>query len=620
MSSRSQSLSLTSSMTVLSCLLVLSACGGGGATDTGSTNLLTIVSAASATNPVPSSAGRAGPARDGTTTVVVATLSAGSTAASATPDTAVTAPVAEPALAQSPYLRTIHVDASNAAAMDLGSGTTALPYRTIGAAMKNLRPGDDVVVAAGTYRESIVVPALSWGTAQTRIRAQTPHTVTIKGSSEVTRWTAMSGGVYWTDWTGEEPEQVFRNGAGLQQIGGTVFGGYPNDPSNSLASAHAGEGGIWLGRINGNASSLSADSFYYDAAAQRLYVKLASALTAGEAIEVSARRHVLQAESVSGLTVQGLDFAHSNTSVVYRWGALKVVGSKNLLNDLVVKDMDGLCVQLVGDDNTLSGSVIERCGQLGLKGEGARVTIADNKITHANTRGFNKWWEAGGMKMVGNGPLQDSVIRNNLVAYNNGDGIWVDWMNSNNLIEGNITAYNEGFGIHYEASRSAVIRANVSYGNAMRGIYLLESSDSTVSGNSVFGNVMEGIVVADGDRSAAYPALKPFNNTVTGNSIAWNDYYRNWVQLVLPGKSFGSVSNRNSLKAEMLLGRMSLGFASGLNPAFVKLAAWTTATSQDADSVEQLLAMPAALKQAIADKRLLQASELPGFLASPGTY
>ena len=475
-------------------------------------------------------------------------------------------------------------------------------------------------MAAGTYRESIVIPTMAWGTAQTRLRAQIPHTVTIKGSSEVTRWAVVSAGAYSTEWTGEEPEQVFRNGIGLQQIGGTVFGGYPIDPGSSLASAHAGEGGIWLGRINGNATSLTPDSFYYDAAARRLYVRLAAALSSGEALEVSSRRHVLQAESVVGLTVQGLDFAHSNTSAVYRWGAIKVVGSKNLLTDLVVRDMDGLCVQLVGDDNTLSNSTIQRCGQLGLKGEGARVTIAGNSITYANTRGFNKWWEAGGMKLVGNGPLQDSVIRNNLVAYNNGDGIWIDWMNKNNLIEGNTTAYNAGFGIQYEASQAAVIRANVSYGNEMRGIYLLESSDSIVSGNSVFGNAMEGIVVTDGDRSGTYPALKPLNNAVTGNSIAWNDQYRNWVQLVLPGKSFGSVSNRNSFKAEVLLGRMSLGFASGLNPAFVRLAIWTTATAQDADSVEQLLAMPPALKQAIAGKRLLQASELPGFLASPGTY
>jgi parallel beta-helix repeat protein len=486
--------------------------------------------------------------------------------------------------------------------------------------MRQLRPGDDVVVAAGTYREAVVVPALQWGGTPTRLRAQEPRTVLIKGSIEVSGWTAAAGGTYWIDWAGEEPQQVYRDGFGLRQIGGTVFGGYPTNSSNSLAQMHASEGGIWPGRVAGGVNELVADSFTYDANKQRLTVKTSTPMSSSTTLEVSAQRHTLQAESASGLTVEGLDFAHSNTTVAYRWGAVKVVGSNNLLNNLVVRDMDGSCVQIAGTDSAITNSTIERCGQIGINGFGVRLTIANNRVTYANTRGFNKWWEAGGMKLIGDGGLHNSVVRGNVVAYNQGDGIWIDWMNSQNLIEGNTTAYNEGFGIQYEASHSGTIRGNFVYGNTMRGIYLLESSACVIEGNSVFGNLMEGIGIVSGSRAVSYPVLVPRDNKVARNSVAWNDFNRNWVQLIIPGLSLGTASDFNSFKAETLLPRMSVGFMGPSNPALIDLQSWQAAAQMDTGSTQQLLPMPAALRSAIDAKLLLTTAQVPTFLSAPGTY
>ena len=614
-------------VTLLICASALTACGGGGdggmdepsGQATANANIATSLGLISAVAPATSSSDSGPPATDaiGATGLAFGDVAIGITDSRAYA-TRLKDPVAVGNASEKTAkvsLRAVFVDPSNPAANDSGSGSAAAPYRTIGAAMAKLRPGDDVVIAPGTYREWVVVPALAWGAARTRIRAQTPRTVLIKGSEVVSGWTSNSGGLYWVHWAGEEPQQVFRNGVSLQQMGGTVFG---IDATSPLATAHASEGGIWPGRINGGLSDLTPDSFTYDPTARRLYIKPAVALTTNQTIEVAKVRHVLQAESANGLTVQGIDFQHSNTTVAYRWGAVKVTGQRNVLTDLVVKDMDGICVQLTGNDNVLSNSTIERCGQTGIGGSGWRMTITNNRVTYNNTRGFNKWWEAGGMKLIGDSGLHDSVIRNNLVAFNHGDGIWVDWLNTGNLIEGNTTAYNEGFGIHYEASQTGTIRGNLSYGNTMRGIYLFESANSVVTGNSAFGNAMEGIGVVNGDRSAGNPQLLPMNNTVTGNTMAWNDFNRNWVQLVLPGLQFNNVSDRNSFSAEVLFGRMSLGFMGVNNPAFALLATWRTATSNDTNSTEQLIPMPVALKQAIGEKRLLSASEIPTFLAVPG--
>ncbi len=519
---------------------------------------------------------------------------------------------------EAPYLRRVTVDPGHANASDTGAGTLAQPYRSIGAALARLLPGDDIVIAAGTYREALVVPTLTGATAPTRLRAATARSVSVKGSIEVSGWTLVSPGVYAVPWTREEPQQVYLAGQALQQIGGTVFGGYPSTPPPELASAHASEGGIWPGRVPGGVAQLVAGSFTHDAAGARLLVRPAQALTAGQVLEVSVQRHVLQAEAAVRLTVAGLDFMHASTSTVYRQGAVKVAGDGNTLRDIAVRDMDAACVQLLGNDNALLDSELLRCGQLGLLGRGLRMTVAGNRISQANTRGFNKWWEAGGMKLVGPGGLHDAVIRQNTVTFNEGDGIWIDWKNSGNLIEANTVAYNSGFGIHYEASRTGTIRGNVVYGNGARGIYLMESSSSTVQGNAVFGNTMEGIAVVDGSRSAADAELSPLNNRVLGNAMAWNDDQRNWVQLVLPGPRYGSVSDGNVFKSEQLGPRMAMGFPSASAPAFESLQDWRSATQQDLGSTAERVAMPDTLRSALQARRLLDAAELPAFLRSPG--
>ena len=526
------------------------------------------------------------------------------------------ATVATPASA--PYLRMVVVNPAHAQASDAGPGNSLAPYKTIGAALRALRPGDDIVIAAGTYREALMVPSLAGAAVPTRLRAALARSVLIKGSAEVTGWGLLSPGVYAVPWVGEEPQQVYRNGQPLKQIGGTVFGGYPTASPAGLAAAHANDGGIWPGRLAGGLAELVDDSFTYDATNARLVVRTAKPLASTQALEVSVLRHVLRAENVSALTVEGLDFAHANTSATYRQGAVLMMGNNSQFRDIAVRDMDGACVQIGGTDMALLDSVIEGCGQTGLTGRGLRLTIEGNRITRGNLRGFNKWWEAGGMKLTGVGGLHDSVIRNNNVSYNHGDGIWVDWKNTGNLIEGNTTAYNAGFGVHYEASQTGTIRNNLVYGNEQRGIYLLESSSTVVQGNAVFGNAMEGIAVLDGDRSAADATLRPANNRVLSNAMAWNDDERNWVQLVLPGLHYGSASERNAFTANRLAPRMSLGFVSPRNPAFDRLETWRGAAQLDLISTAQTVAMPETIRDALKSRRVLMLSELPTFLAIPG--
>lgn len=123
--------------------------------------------------------------------------------------------------------------------------------------------------------------------------------------------------------------------------------------------------------------------------------------------------------------------------------------------------------------------------------------------------------------------------------------------------------------------------------------------------------------MADGYRSAKDPVVKPVRNRVLGNFMGWNDVERNRIQLVLPGKSFGSASDRNTFVLQSVRPRMSMGYMSSTNYPYENLVLWQRATKPDLNSVERNLAMPGQVRAALTAKRLLEPRELAAF-STPG--
>jgi len=480
-------------------------------------------------------------------------------------------------------------------AQDAGNGTASAPYKTLSYAMSRLQPGDHLLIAAGTYRDALVFPQRPWmripaaaieaanidaanlpKTNETVIEGQ--GNVLIKGSDIVDGWRALGDGRYTRPWP-EETQQVFVDGAALVQVGGTIFGGFPEKPDHPLLALHKTQKGIWPGRLAGNQSSMPDNSFYYDQASRTLYLKLSLPSLEAHTVEVSTRPILLSGNGVTDITVKNLEFQHANTSTLTRAGLILMTGLRLTLEHLRVSQGDSTCISLMGDDITLRNSSANNCGQLGIKARGKRMQLIENETSGNNTRGFNKWWEAGGAKFIGNGGLQDSLVSGHKALGNNGDGIWFDWKNRNNTVENSLSAYNQGFGIQYEASDRACIINNVVVGNAQRGIYLPHTSSSVVAFNLVAGNGLQGIAIVDEGRRDPDGAfdLSARGNKVFSNVIAWNA-----GPLVLPTNLADNASDGNVLVGDETQTRPGLGWVHMFQD---KLETWTSHTGQDTHSI-----------------------------------
>jgi len=492
---------------------------------------------------------------------------------------------------------TRYVNPAHSAAQDGGDGNAAAPFKTLSFAMTRMLVGDTLLIHSGTYRETLdlrkataLLSTSTTPTAVTKIAAVAGATVLLKGSDVVQGWEWIRPNVFVRrNWT-VNSQQVFVDGVPLKQLGGSIYGGFPDKPGNSYAHILASSGGIWPGRINGNIDSVVDAAFYYDAAAQILYVKGPWSTLQDRTVEVSTRSYAIFGSDLHDLSLSSLQVAHSNTSATMQNGAVTLYGSRLVLDRIDVKYADGAGFDITGNNNVLRNSSASLCGQIGIKMRGHYAQLLNSTMTYNNTRGFNKWWEAGGAKFVGDGGLKSSTVAGNRAYFNAGDGLWFDTNNSNNKIRDNSIAYNSGMGIHYEASQTGTVFRNIIFGNGQRGIYLPNSMNSVVHNNLIVGNALEGIAIVDVRGATAQNdlALTPAGNYVAANVLGWNGK----SAIVLPGEGVRAEADAN-LFLGATVPSFALGWPTPTNPA-LDLPAWR-ATNHDLHSWHVQMAMPTSL-------------------------
>jgi parallel beta-helix repeat protein len=460
---------------------------------------------------------------------------------------------------------TLVVNPAHINATDTGAASATQPLSTIAAAMKRLQPGDHLFIEAGVYREPLLFPLRSWtGASKTVIEGNAEGKTLIKGSVVVTKWLPADAGRFVAA-VAYEPEQVFINDQPLQQIGGTVFGGYPGLSTHPLAPLFPGSaGGIWPGRVSGSRDSMPVNSFHYDKAQGNVMIRIAADSLAGRKIEVAALQRLVFGTGIENLVLKNLNFEHSNTTATTRGGAVQLDGKSIRIENIKMRRADGACLGLNGINHEVIRSSFSECGQTGFGGRGTGWKITDVTVSGNNTRGFNKWWEAGGAKFVGDGGLQNSTITRFKAVDNRGDGLWFDWKNRNNRVTDSLFAFNTGFGLHLEICEGFLVDNNIVVGNRQRGIYLRQTSLSTVAFNLVTHNGLDGIAVIDeGQRDPKGETdFSVRNNWVIGNVIAWN-----LIGLTMPAPLGDNRSDGNAFVGDSAATSLRIGWNRNLTRA-----------------------------------------------------
>jgi Right handed beta helix region len=157
--------------------------------------------------------------------------------------------------------------------------------------------------------------------------------------------------------------------------------------------------------------------------------------------------------------------------------------------DCDIRDNHGVGVEL-GNDSRISGSRIERNGQLGIGAAGSHLVVDHNEIANNNQAGYVPGWEAGGLKLAFS---IHALIEANFVHDNHGAGLWADIDSVDTVYEDNRVVDNDDTGIQHEISFDAVIRGNEVHGNGRTPhhwgwgaqILVQNSRDVTVEGNRV---------------------------------------------------------------------------------------------------------------------------------------
>jgi hypothetical protein len=112
-------------------------------------------------------------------------------------------------------------------------------------------------------------------------------------------------------------------------------------------------------------------------------------------------------------------------------------------------------------------------------------------LENNNVKGFEKDWEAGGMKIA---LARDGVLRRCRAAANNGVGLWFDIDVRDVVVEECFCRENVGHGIFVEISGGFAIRNNLCVGNGtddhwgQAGIALGESDHTTIENNTCVHN------------------------------------------------------------------------------------------------------------------------------------
>ncbi|WP_435093208.1 right-handed parallel beta-helix repeat-containing protein [Clavibacter michiganensis] len=370
-----------------------------------------------------------------------------------------------------------------------GSGSKSSPYATIQKAVDAAPAGRTVVVRAGTYHESVVMPQ---GKALT-LQSYPGEKVWLDGSRQVSSWTASGSTRYASGWTvAFDASPTYTRG----KPDGTATGWQFVNPSYPMA-AHPDQ--VWIGQQAqkqvASRAQLVAGTFYVDTAADRLYI---GSDPGSQPVRSS---DLVQALSVrgDGSTVRGIGIRRFAPSVP-DLGAVVVQGRNVTVENLVITDNATTGISVTATGAKATALTVARNGMLGMHANYAdglrasRLLVADN-----NTERFNRAPVSGGFKITRS---RDVDVKDSAFLRNTGNSLWFDESVYDAVVAGNDIIDGTGRGLVLELSATIQVVDNVIARNGMDGILIGDTGHVSVWNNTLTDNA-RNINIAQGDRRAA---------------------------------------------------------------------------------------------------------------------
>lgn len=394
---------------------------------------------------------------------------------------------------------TWHVAQGAPGAADTNAATAAAPLASIGAAMRQVQPGDTILVGDGVYREEVVWTGKDWDDPQQRIvlAAAEGARPVIEGADLVPGpWERAAvtltappdtpAAIFTGAW---EPyaSLVFVDGQRLRQIG---LQGCPARAQSKNGFQYEKQ---WDGKT---VADLQPGSFFYDLEAKRLYLWLADGSDpATHRVEAAVRDQGLTLRGT--WTVRGLEVRHVRDGFWPREQAAVVTGRQCVIEDCRFLDNEFLGLIVQGEDGVIRNNELGGNGLEGMTGNyGFRMLIEGNEFHHNGWRGDvvcltfgNKWvqWREG------------RFLRNHFHD-EPATALWLD-INVQNVLVAENRFENCACGVYFEISRWGVIANNV-FRNCGRAVWVY-GADALVAHN-VVDRCGEGITISGYPRTAAY--------------------------------------------------------------------------------------------------------------------
>jgi parallel beta-helix repeat protein len=384
------------------------------------------------------------------------------------------------------------VNASNPLCSDAGAGDAAQPFCTIARGAAAAAAGDTVNVAAGDYREIVVVPA---------------------------------DGVTYT------------GAAGARVLGTENLSGAPWAPASATAWSLAYDPDtnprqVWvndvrLTEVTTSPADLVANSFFYDAVAEILTVDVGGPNPGLQNVEAGAYSFGFDVTGRTGVVVQGFEVKGQNTS--------------------------GIRVR-TGTNVTVRGNRVHRARSFGILVEGTATTVSDGVVVDSNDvfdngdSGIRLRTGAIRATVSGNDShdnrnhgisttgTSDSRIAGNELYRNarpggvSTTGLILDDGSHRIQVERNRAYANQDSGFQVSGTAGVVTNLgnvfvrNVSDANGDHGFDVRESDGTLLVSNTAYGNVNDGFSIEGNSTNTLLRNNVGVNNGVlTGGNDLWVD-------------------------------------------------------------------------------------------------